>query len=492
MFRSKLGAGGSLAKPLVLLAIAIGYFAPASAGFAATVQISTVVFSPAVVKLSAPASTGSSTRARNIKLRVKAYDAFGYAIAPTKDNPITVKVYGAPDGVITPTSTSITSGNVVTLAYSGRFFPNPITVEAYSASNGIGGKAIGVTQLMRRNKIPCAYGTRNFTLPFDCGGETDPACANDNIAKGLKVIGAIGYDHPTQQNLQDFTIDTGSLGAIVPSTDLGPDAIGPAGPGVKFYNSSGNTFAGSYYLARISLQKSDGSIVQTNPIMVLAVDQGFCAPGYPNCTPPGTSIHYLGVGFDRNSTTAGDAFNSPADNAFLEMTDDSNGADISPGYVLSGDGATIGVTDTAKFKLAALTANPSVPGDWITAPGCFQFPTLPGANQFCGTLLLDVGIDGMFLDLPTASRPAGAVDSTDAKTIPTGLNVAILAGTSADPALSYSFDYAPSTSATGVAPTKITWINSAKVFVNTGRDVLFGDNYMFDGRCGNVGFESLQ
>ncbi len=80
---------------------------------------------------------------------------------------------------------------------------------------------------------------------------------------------------------------------------------------------------------------------------MLAVDAGFCAPGYPNCTPPGTNIHYLGVGFDRNNTTAGDAFDSPADNAFLEIADAENGTDISPGYVLCTDNAKIGIVDTS-------------------------------------------------------------------------------------------------------------------------------------------------
>jgi hypothetical protein len=291
--------------------------------------------------------------------------------------------------------------------------------------------------------------------------------------------------------LQDFTIDTGSLGAIVPLQDLGPDAIGPGGPGVKFYDSSGNTFAGSYYLAPISLKNSAGDIVQTNPILVLAVDAGFCAPGYPNCTPPGTDIHYLGVGFDRNNTTAGDAFDSPADNAFLQIADAENGTDISPGYILSGDNAQIGIGDTSNFKLAALTPNTSIPGDWNAAPGCYQFPTLSARNQFCGSLLMDVGIDGMFLDLAEAKRPAGALDSSDPSTLPTGLQVSIIAGTPANPALSYSFEYTPAATATGVGPTNITWINSPKIFVNTGRDVLFGDNYLFDARCGNVGFESL-
>jgi hypothetical protein len=424
-------------------------------------------------------------------LRFVTYDAFGEPIKITKDNPVTFNVYGAPSGVITPTSANVTSGNIITLAYNGQFFPNPITVEAYTTNDGVGGHAIGVTQILARNKIACAYGTQGFTIPIDCGGEADPACSNDNIANGLRVIGAIGYNSPTAPELKDFTIDTGSLGAIVPVTDLGPNAIGPGGPGVKFYDSSGNTFAGSYYLAPVSLQASDGSIVQTNPILVLAVDSGFCAPGYPNCTPPGTDIHYLGVGFDRNNTTAGDAFDSPADNAFLQVTDANNGTDISPGYILSGDDATIGITGTSGFNLVGLTPNQSVPGDWKTAPGCYQFPTLPRPNQFCGSLLLDVGIDSMFLDLVTARRPAGAVDTTDSTTLPTGLNVSILAGAPKNPGLSYSFTYAPSSPATSVAPTKVTWINSSKIFVNTGRDVLFGNDYMFDGRCGNVGFQPL-
>jgi hypothetical protein len=475
----------------ILIAIVAGYLLNPSITLAAMARISTVVFKPAVVKAINPTTAGGSVKPQALHLHVSAYDAFGNLITPSNNNPITIKVYGAPAGVLSPTSISITSGSSLTLAYNGKFFPNPITIEAYTANNGVGGQAIGVTQILQKNKPPCAYNAQDFTIPFDCGSQVDPACANDNLTTGLRVIGAIGYNNPTQQDLQDFTIDTGSLGAIVPLKDLGPDAIGPGGPGVKFYDSSGNTFAGSYYLAPISLKDGNGDIVQTNPILVLAVDAGFCAPGCPNCTPPGTDIHYLGVGFDRNNTTAGDAFDSPADNAFLEITDAQNGTDISPGYILSGDNAEIGIVGTSNFKLAALTPNTGVPGDWNAAPGCFQFPTLSGRNQFCGSLLMDVGIDGMFLDLIEAKRPAGAVDSSDPSTLPTGLEVSIIAGTVANPALSYSFEYTPSSPASGVGPTKVTWINRPKIFVNTGRDVLFGDNYLFDARCGNVGFESL-
>jgi hypothetical protein len=201
-------------------------------------------------------------------------------------------------------------------------------------------------------------------------------------------------------------------------------------------------------------------------------------------------LHYLGVGFDRNSTTAGDGFDSPADNAFLEMTDQSNGTNISPGYTLSGDNATVGITGTAGFNLAALTPNKRVPGDWNSTPGCYGFPQLTGRNQFCGSLLMDVGIPEMFLDLAENKRPAGAVVPGHPGDLPSGTETSVLAGTSGNPAMSYDFTYAPG-APEGMAPETVTWINNPKIFVNTGRRVLFGYDYLFDARCGNTGFQAL-
>ena len=486
--------GRGIFAKCALLALFVGFLTQIPAGFAGTAQISTIVFDPATVKLSNPGNPGESKPPQTVSLRFKAYDAFGDVITPSSDNPISVYVYGAPNGVITPTITSVVSGSWVTLSYNGQFFSNPITVEAY-VPNGLGGYSIGVTQILpRKRPSSCAYGTQSFTIPFDCNGQTGSACASYNITNGLEVKAAIGYDKPTDQDLTDFAIDTGSLGALVPASALGPDAIGPAGPGVKFYDSSGNTFAGYYYLARISFKTSDGTIVQTNPIKVLGVTTAYCAPGnYPKCNsnPPTSNIYYLGVGFNRNSTTTNDSFDSPADNAFLQISDDNNGTDISPGYVLSGESATVGITGTADFGLAALTANRSVPGDWNTAPGCYGFPTLSGRNQFCGTLLMDVGITEMFLDRLTARRPSGAVDPNRKSSLPSGLETSILAGSSKNPAMSYTFDFAKTDTPTTVAPTDVTWVNKPKTFVNTGRDVLFGFNYMYDASCGNVGFEPL-
>jgi hypothetical protein len=35
----------------------------------------------------------------------------------------------------------------------------------------------------------------------------------------------------------------------------------------------------------------------------------------------------------------------------------------------------------------------------------------------------------------------------------------------------------------------VTWIDKTQVFVNTGRRVLFSCDYLYDARCGQVGFE---
>src|ERR1700720_1362856 len=151
----------------------VGSFARIPPGLARTVQISTVVFSPAVVKLWNPTQLGASSRPQNIRLRVQAYDAFGNPVTPSKKNPITVNIYGAPTGAISPTSASITSGDSVKLSYNGQFLPNPITVEVYTANDGVGGQAIGVTQTPAEVQNSHCLWLQRFCHSFDCGGEPD-------------------------------------------------------------------------------------------------------------------------------------------------------------------------------------------------------------------------------------------------------------------------------------------------------------------------------
>jgi hypothetical protein len=154
-----------------------------------------------------------------------------------------------------------------------------------------------------------------------------------------------------------------------------------------------------------------------------------------------------------------------------------------------GSFAILGVTPAieAPFATYPLAPNATVPGDWSAAAGCFGFPSF-GANVFCGEMLVDVGYGGMFLELPTAERPASFA-SVDP---PSGTMVSIVAPASAaTPALSYAFTYAPSaTPSDGPAPASIAWSGTTATFVNTGRHLLSASDYLVDTTCGVVGFAS--
>ena len=138
-----------------------------------------------------------------------------------------------------------------------------------------------------------------------------------------------------------FQLDTGSIGTALPLTSIGADAIGPGPTAYKYYDSSGNEFAGYIYLAPVAVTTSTGTVVST-PMLVLGVASSACHPKSKCTTPPGfASFDYLGVGFARATGAPGDPFTSPADNALLSMRSSPSGA-MSPGYSLSGSQITIG------------------------------------------------------------------------------------------------------------------------------------------------------
>lgn len=451
-----------------------------------------IVFTPAVVYLHSPAEPAAPGDPASLSIELAAYDGAGLPLVPTAERPITISVYGAPDGVISPGALELTGGAVATFEYSGAYVANPITITA-SMPAGDGGQALGVAQILPTQAVACTYGSTSYRVPLLCAdGESDEECAANNVASGLRVQASVGYDAPRPEDFQAFTIDTGSLGVIVPVAALGPDAIGPGAVGVKSYDSSGNTFAGRYYLAPVTLEAEDGAVVRTSPVKVLAITSAYCAPD-SKCTkqphPPEPTLHYLGIGFDRNATGSGDLFNSPADNAALHVVDGTNGTDVSPGYVLSGSALTLGIVSTAGYDLAPLTPNGTVPGDWNAAPGCFGFPALPAPNQFCGSLLLDVGIPEMFLQLPPAQRPPGSADASNQ--VPRGTEMQILAGTAANPAMSYAYTLSESPPPNSPQPSYIDWSDLPGTFVNTGRHPLYAFDYLYDARCGHVGFAPL-
>jgi len=446
-----------------------------------------VLFSPNAVVLDNPIpGTSSPTLAgpTTVTVDLTAYDSKGNILTPTAGNPIHVHVYGAPDGVITPVDTTITSGTAVQFTYSGGFFPNNMELAAWIKDPSRTGESLGTTLFVQRNRPRCTYGAATFDADM-----------TSTVPDPIQIKTIVGADKPTDADFQTFTIDTGSLGVIVSKKDLimDPNVHGPGAPGQKFYDSSGFIFTGNYYLAPVSVELKDHTFVQTNPILVLAIDGAHCDPSHKGCVPPTPDLHYLGVGFDRNSTGPGDLFDSPSENAFLQLTDAQNGTDINQGYILSTEGVTLGVTaaNSGGFNLVTLDPNTTTPGDWNPEPGCYQFTTLSGSPQFCGNLLLDVGIDESFIDLSFDKRPAGSFDPNNR--VPSGLGMNILAGPQASPAMSYDFTTVqPPTAPSGPAPTYVQWVDVSNVFVNTGRRPLLSFNYLYSGQCGQVGFKPLK
>jgi hypothetical protein len=439
-----------------------------------------IVFSPSAVMLNNPANPGAPATPTTFTVNLTAYDSNGNVLTPTSDNPLHVHVYGAPDGVISPVDTELTSGTAVQFTYSGGFFPNNLELAAW-IKNPTGGAALGTTLFVQQNRPACT-GSSDFDLAMVT-----------NVPDEIKVKAVVGADNP-QGHFSHFTLDTGSLGVIVTKGSLimGANVHGPGAEGQKYYDSSGYIFTGNYYLAPVSLQLKDGTYVQSNPILVLAIDGAHCDASHKNCKAPKPDLHYLGIGFNRNSTGTGDLFDSPSENASLQLTDASNGTDINQGYILSKDGVTMGITaaKSSGFNMITLDPNP-VAGDWLPEPGCYQFTTLEGRPQFCGNLLLDVGIAEMFIDLSFDQRPAGSYDSNNE--VPSGVGMNILAGSTNNPAMSYNFTAVqPPTQPTGPAPTFVRWDDTAKIFVNTGRRPLLNFDYLYSGQCGEVGFRPVK
>jgi len=472
-----------IVTPLFLVLIVLAEFVRAQ-----DITPDSIVFSPAVTTL-------SSGGAETLSIQVNAFDAKGDPIIPSAGNPLNVAVYGAPSGVIAPKNTSITSGSTFAFSYNGEVFPNNISVNAWITDQTTGGAAIGQTQILPQNPT-CTFGKVNYSVPL-----------TSRVPKELQIKAAIGYLNAssTRGHLKTYTIDTGSLGTLVTASDLPASdgvhalVIGPAGQGVKCYDSSNKAFFGNYYLAPVDISVTRmrfTSTIQTNPLVVLAVNK-LC--DVDNCKELDTAtncvnepeIHYMGVGFDRGSTTAGDLFNSPTANAFLHVTDTKNGTDIGPGYVLTKNGGvTLGIRKTMGYNTIDLTPNTNIPGDWNAQPACYTFPDLPTPNQFCGDGLLDVGISQMFTDLPFAQRPSGTFDSNNK--VPANLTMNIVMGSPANPAASYTYTTVqPPTSPTGAAPTYSQWIDDSSIFVNTGRNPLNCYNYLFAGQCGQVGFRKV-
>ncbi len=465
-----------------------------------------------------PTTSGGSGSASTQTITFAAHDEDGDVVAPTPSNPLVVDVYGGGSRITgsTPTAAApgadpltlvVTSGSTFSFDYDGGYLGAPLTVQAFLAlgatnpCTGTPSYSLGATTVPLGN-APTDAGTASATLPATCDSGPAGSCAEDVVdTTGIRLAAAVGFAagsptgtsapagaDPDDADYHDFTVDTGSLGVAVPGDELGPNAVGPAGPSYKYYDSSGFEYVGYLYLTPLTL-RTDSGTVTTIPIRVLAVFSSGCYPGSGCTTPPDPdAFHYLGVGFDRNTPSPSSPFASPTDNALLQLASDGPGADVAPGYILGGTGVTLGLSasDVAGFTTVPLTASSSVPGDWLTAPGFASVtPSGDTPQPQAGTVLVDTGITDMFVN-----GPEGTFHELD----PTAA-VGVMIGTSpTSPALSYSFDagVGRTPAATGMNPSSVGLMSTSPgVYVNTGRHVLFQYDVLFDARRGLFGVQAL-
>ena len=486
-----------------------------------------VLFSPPSVELN-PGTASTFT------INMTAFDSSGVPITPSSAIPMMVKVYGAESGVITPATSTLTASSSVTFTYNGGAVPNNVLIDAWIFDVTSTGYAIGQALLLPQN-LTCAPGTQTYSAPL-----------TSTVPNALQVQAAVGHlDSTAPATTTAYTVDTGSLGTVVPVVDLpsvgaGTNTflIGPGAQGLTCYDSNNLAFYGNYYLAPVDIQVADSSIVHSHPIMVLGINQecpvtdctslapngqcislteSYCANGQH----PSDCLHYIGVGYDRESSAPGDLFQSPAQNAFLHITDPNNeGTDIGPGYILpspptGGNGAvTLGINSTTGYNTNTLTRNSSHPGDFNLLSGCFSFPDLATPNSFCGSSIFDVGIKEMLLKLPCAQWPAGTYNTSmysctanppvplAKASVSAGVTIDVAMGLgsptpSPTPAPLVSYSFTTGGAVSGPVPAYAEWQDTTGTalagtpVVNSGRNPLNCDNYLYQGQCGVVGFQPI-
>lgn len=506
---------------------------PDLSGFLSSAAAGTYSSSALTVSLNAsaslanPAISSRKNSSQVITVNFTAYDQNGAQLTPTLSSPLQVAIYSEPSSITAagtpisgkgPYAMTIKSGSSFSFSYTGSYVHRPPVVTAWmntgqlNTCTGTMAKAIGL-QAIPLATTPQSTGTKSYRTATNCTTGKGAACAANNVlTSGLSINAAVGFGpsipgsgvaaaKPKSSNFASFTIDTGSIGSVAPLDELGPNVIGPGPPAWKYYDSSGYEFAGYIYLAPVTFSMGTAK-PSSYPIRVLGVAASNCATGMPCSTAPEfANFHYMGVGISREENTSADPFVSPGDNALLEIAP-GDAMPMSPGYMLSGGSIQAGITTAtaAGYSKQQLAPNSSNLGDWGPAAGCVSFPTpsLPPAPPLCGSMLMDVGIDQMYISVLKGNMPAAAVGG-----LSPSQSISISSPNPTSPSLSYTFaagskgaNGQPSPAPTGRAPSFVSLFsseaeNTGQVFINTGRHVLFGSNYMLNAQKGQVGFKTL-
>jgi hypothetical protein len=333
----------------------------------------------------------------------------------------------------------------------------------------------------------------------------------------------IGFNSPNATNTYpvfNVSMDTGSVGIIVGSSYFNPPANGrldPSfiGPGSETLTSSGIIFSGDWYTTIVTLYNGN-AVVASSTVPVMAVTKVSCEPNARACNPStiastAADTHYFGIGF---AGGAGQPQGTPDKNAFLNVTSISgSGLLPSPGYILSTQGAQIGLTSSntqgfAMIKLEPLLAPNST--QWQTAPASANVLTdwqhargtiTVNRRSGSGSILFDTGVTTGFLTPPIGVTPKTGVGPRGAECngsnppscAVSGTKVQVSFSNQTIPVASLSYTVGAnngSQSGNPVSPVAVSVENNGAPFLNTTVRFLQAFNYIYDAANGFIGLKT--
>jgi hypothetical protein len=283
-----------------------------------------------------------------------------------------------------------------------------------------------------------------------------------------------------------FGMDTGSTGIVVSAEHFIPGPRDVAqGPGRLVYNSSGRVLTGEHWLTDVVIHRDEHTPVATARVQVLRVDRITCLEHARDCRPDvePRNVSYMGIGFDRGAAqaTAGDT--SPK-NPFVSLVSLASGrpvGSVRPGYVVTRTGVHLGMTPAltrhmAFVKLTPRAHPPGVP-DWNGAPMTVSVDGVSGQ----GTMLMDTGIDYMFLSPPAGTRLERG------RRAPEGTRIELFMPDRRSPQPAF-YEFRVERRGNPLHPERVEVVHDPTIFVNTGRLFLEGFDYLYDAAGGYVGY----
>ena len=283
-----------------------------------------------------------------------------------------------------------------------------------------------------------------------------------------------------------FGMDTGSTGIVVAAEHFVPGANDVSeGPGKLIYNSSGRILNGERWLTDVEIRRDAGTPLATARVQVLRVTHIECLEHARDCRPERNprGVAFMGIGFDRSGAQG--TAPGVARNPFVSLVSLASGAPVSsvrPGYIVTRDGVHLGMSaertrHMAFIKLAPHPgARPGVP-DWSAIPMTVSVDGVEGS----GTVLVDTGIDYMFLSPPAGTRLQRGHRA------PEGTRLSVFLPDRRDPQPAF-YDFTVGRRDTAMHPERVEVVHDRGVFVNTGRQFLEGFDYLYDAADGYAGF----